>query len=71
VGKAAVRKAESAAIVEALSYTQWNRKKAAVLLNVSYKALLNKVKEYGIEAQTRELLEKGYEVDDHGAKVSG
>jgi two-component system response regulator AtoC len=58
VCKAAVRKAESAAIVDALFYTHWNRKKAAALLNVSYKALLNKVKEYGIEAQSRELLRK-------------
>jgi hypothetical protein len=27
----------------------WNRRKAAVLLGVSYKTLLNKIKETGIE----------------------
>jgi two-component system response regulator AtoC len=62
--KAAVRAAETEAIVDALSYTRWNRKKASALLNISYKALLNKVKKYGIEAQYRELLKKGYEPND-------
>jgi two-component system response regulator AtoC len=59
VCKAAVRKAETEAILDALLYTQWNRKKAAALLNVSYKALLNKVKEYGIMQESREILQKG------------
>jgi two-component system response regulator AtoC len=40
------RKAETDAIVDALSYTQWNRSKAAALLQISYKTLLNKIKEY-------------------------
>jgi two-component system response regulator AtoC len=62
--KAAVRAAETEAIVNALSYTRWNRKKASALLNISYKAFLNKVKEYGIEAQYTELLKKGYEPND-------
>ncbi len=62
--KAAVREAETSAIVDALFYTRWNRKKASALLNISYKALLNKVKEYGIEARYRELLKKGYESND-------
>lgn len=51
VCKEAARKAETEAIVDALFHTHWNRKKAAELLKVSYKALLNKIKEYGIEAQ--------------------
>ncbi len=54
--KHAVRKAESEAIVDVLSYTHWNRRKAAVLLSVSYKALLNKIKEYDIREQYEELL---------------
>jgi two-component system response regulator AtoC len=62
--KAAVRAAETEAIVDALSYTRWNRKKASALLNISYKAFLNKVKQYGIEAQYSELLKKGYEPND-------
>ena len=37
---------ELKAIEEALASTNWNRKMAAVRLNISYKALLNKVKQY-------------------------
>jgi two-component system response regulator AtoC len=39
---------ELKAIEEALTATNWNRKMAAVRLNISYKALLNKVKLYGM-----------------------
>jgi DNA-binding NtrC family response regulator len=38
--------AERAAIAEALEQTHWNRKAAARLLNVSYRALLYKIQEY-------------------------
>jgi two-component system response regulator AtoC len=41
-------KAETDAIVDALSCTHWNRKKAAAILKVSYKTLLNKMKKYEI-----------------------
>jgi two-component system, NtrC family, response regulator AtoC len=34
------------AVEEALAATRWNRKAAAMRLNISYKALLNKVKQY-------------------------
>jgi two-component system response regulator AtoC len=37
---------ELKAIEEALAATNWNRKMAAARLNISYKALLNKVKQY-------------------------
>jgi len=37
---------ELRAIEEALQATNWNRKMAAARLNISYKALLNKVKQY-------------------------
>ncbi len=59
VCREATRKAETEAIVDALFHTHWNRRKAAALLNVSYKAVLNKIKEYGIEAQYRKLLKRG------------
>ena len=38
-----VMETESSAIQEALERTHWNRKKAAMLLNISYKALLYKM----------------------------
>ena len=41
-------KTELKAIEEALIATNWNRKVAAVKLNISYKALLYKIKQYQI-----------------------
>ena len=41
--------AEIKAIGEALERTKWNRKAASRLLNISYKALLYKIREYGLE----------------------
>jgi DNA-binding NtrC family response regulator len=41
--------AEMEAISRALDQTNWNRKQAARLLNISYKALLYKIRQYGIE----------------------
>lgn len=41
--------AERTAIIAALDSTHWNRKKAAVLLKIDYKALLYKMKKLGIE----------------------
>jgi len=45
--------AEIKAISEALQHTKWNRKAAARLLKISYKALLYKIREYGLEAGSR------------------
>jgi transcriptional regulator with PAS, ATPase and Fis domain len=39
----AVIKAESKVIRDALEFTHWNRKKAAVMLKISYRALLYKI----------------------------
>jgi DNA-binding NtrC family response regulator len=40
--------AEIQAISRALEQTNWNRKRAAALLNISYKALLYKIRQYGL-----------------------
>ena len=48
VAKAASLKAERAAIEHTLGQVHWNRRKAAQSLGVSYKTLLNKIKECGI-----------------------
>jgi DNA-binding NtrC family response regulator len=45
---AAVVKAERDLIIPTLRRVHWNRRKAAPLLGVSYKTLLNKIKEHGI-----------------------
>jgi two-component system response regulator AtoC len=45
----AKERAETDAILAALSSTRWNRKQAAALLNIDYKALLYKMKKLGVE----------------------
>ena len=52
LGRSAKDEAEAEAIAKALEETNWNRKQAATLLQISYKALLYKIRQYGI-AQTR------------------
>ncbi len=47
--KEALRLAETQRISKALRETKGNKSRAAELLNVSYKTLLTKIKEYGIE----------------------
>jgi two-component system, NtrC family, response regulator AtoC len=48
VAKAAAVRAERTALDHTLRQVHWNRRKAAVILGVSYKTLLNKIKECGI-----------------------
>lgn len=49
ISKQAVIKAESAHIKKALNKTNWNRLQAAKILDVSYRSLLSKIKEYEIK----------------------
>jgi two-component system response regulator AtoC len=50
VGRRIAHQAERETIKHALQRTGWNRKQAAKLLNVSYKTLLQKIRESGLEA---------------------
>jgi DNA-binding NtrC family response regulator len=52
LARSAKDEAEADAIARALEETNWNRKQAAALLRISYKALLYKIRQYGI-AQSR------------------
>jgi DNA-binding NtrC family response regulator len=45
----AKQQAETEAILAALNSTRWNRKQAAALLKIDYKALLYKMKKLGVE----------------------
>ena len=49
VAREAALAAERTVIADTLRQVHWNRRKAAILLGVSYKTLLNKIKETGIE----------------------
>jgi len=52
--------AEAEAITRALEQTNWNRKQAAAILQISYKALLYKIRQYGIaEAKSHHKLSAG------------
>jgi DNA-binding NtrC family response regulator len=48
----AKQQAETEAILAALNSTHWNRKQAAALLKIDYKALLYKMKKLGVEDHT-------------------
>ncbi|HLZ39739.1 MAG TPA: sigma-54 dependent transcriptional regulator [Candidatus Sulfotelmatobacter sp.] len=48
LARSAKDEAEAQAITQALEQTNWNRKQAAALLQISYKALLYKIRQYGI-----------------------
>jgi len=49
VARHAALTAERTMILDALQRVQWNRRKAAEILGVSYKTLLNKIKDTGLE----------------------
>src|SRR6266478_2460014 len=51
LARSAKDEAEAEAISKALDETNWNRKQAAALLQISYKALLYKIRQYGIAQQ--------------------
>ena len=54
--------AEAAAIAQSLEGSGWNRKAAAVDLQISYKALLYKIKQYNLEPAAQEA--PGYDRED-------
>jgi two-component system, NtrC family, response regulator AtoC len=52
--RAASRRAERDLIAKALEQTHWNRKRAAQELQISYKSLLYKIKQTGLEGKQKE-----------------
>jgi len=52
LARSAKDEAEALAITRALEQTNWNRKQAAAILQISYKALLYKIRQYGIAEAT-------------------
>lgn len=53
IGKRAAQLAEREAILKALDQTHWNRVRAAKLLDISYRALLYKIKDAGLDRERR------------------
>jgi len=53
ISRRAAIAAERKAILWALDETRWNRVRAAKLLNISYRALLGKIKDLALDEGTR------------------
>ena len=53
IARRAAQIAEKEAILQALEQTQWNRVRAAKLLDISYRALLYKIKDSGLDRERR------------------
>ena len=49
ISRCAAREAERELILKMLTQTRWNRKETAEILGISYKALLYKIKESGLD----------------------
>jgi len=54
--------AEISAIARALEQTNWNRKEAARTLNISYKCLLAKIRQHGLDQPSRKPMLQDYDV---------
>jgi DNA-binding NtrC family response regulator len=51
IASQAAERAEQEIVRRALAETRWNRREAARRLRISYKALLNKIKKWQLEAE--------------------
>ncbi|MBV8809887.1 MAG: sigma-54-dependent Fis family transcriptional regulator [Acidobacteriaceae bacterium] len=67
----AKQEAESAAILGALSTTRWNRKQAAALLKIDYKALLYKMKKLGIDDGGASMSTEAPKPNEHTLAILG
>ena len=56
IARRGAREAERRALAEVLVRVNWNRSKAARILRVSYKTLLNKISECGLDPPKRQSL---------------
>jgi len=68
IGRKAAEAAEREHIRNTLSYTNWNRKAAAKLLQVSYKALLYKIERYHLNDQVNVLKKHKKDREQQGVK---
>jgi two-component system response regulator AtoC len=66
----AKQQAETEAILAALNSTRWNRKQAATLLKIDYKALLYKMKKLGLEDNILSFTPSSTEEPQHAMTAS-
>jgi two-component system response regulator AtoC len=67
----AKEQAETEAILAALNSTRWNRKQAATLLKIDYKALLYKMKKLGLEDNILSFAPSPVEEPQHAMGAAG
>jgi DNA-binding NtrC family response regulator len=60
LARSAMGEAEMEAMREVLDRNNWNRKQAAVELQISYKALLYKIRQYGLVPPAPKRAVAGY-----------
>jgi DNA-binding NtrC family response regulator len=56
VGAHAAEQAERELVLRTLEQTNWNRKHAARILNISYKALRNKLKRWNLQGRATNVV---------------
>jgi two-component system, NtrC family, response regulator AtoC len=59
IAKQAIREMESNVILKVLRENKWNRRKAAEVLNISYRALIYKIQEAGLSQRNRKSNQAG------------
>jgi two-component system response regulator AtoC len=69
ITKDAIRDMERNLILEALRTNQWNRRRAAIALKISYRALIYKIRDAGL-ISGRPRLSANSQVSDNGASVA-
>jgi DNA-binding NtrC family response regulator len=71
VGAQAAEEAERQLLRRALAETRWNRKEAAALLQISYKALLNKLKKWELDEPGAASRQPGEDGPNVAVRVAG
>jgi two-component system response regulator AtoC len=71
IARSAARAAERQAIAKALAETSWNRRRAATLLKINYRAMLNKIRNLELERRAGSLTAGGDRPDAEPARGVG
>jgi two-component system response regulator AtoC len=69
MAREAIRDMERNLILEALRANQWNRRRAAVALKISYRALIYKIRDAGLTSG-RSKLSTDSQAGNNGASLS-
>jgi two-component system response regulator AtoC len=69
IAKQAVREMEGTLILNALRENKWNRRKAALALNISYRALIYKIREAGLSPKSNRKRPRLDHPHDHAAGI--